>query len=390
MQSLERDGAMIGEALRRGGMPTVYRLVLLVACLSFTLAAAELAAGTSSGFGRGAAAHLIRSLGVGSRGPRTKTGPDSLPRGVQHRPGERSLARRAVPGYFNASITYADGKASFLQLRVNTSSWSFSQRDAESVTGFGAAFSNLEGTVPSQLASLSELTYLDLHGNKLIGDIPPFICELSNLSYLYLSFNSLSGDIPRCLSSLSQLRVLHLRNNLLTGPFPSYVPSFSELRVADVASNRISGPIEFPLPRVSVATVPLNLTIADISTNLLTSSIPPSLCSFLNLRQLSVSSNTGLTGDVPDCLAALPKLAIFNASNTSLQGTSPSCLSASNSLTSYSVPPAVACPSDCCGYPTSSSPLCQQCPGFCSGCQPSSSLSAGTPHALCCMPCNCG
>ena len=56
------------------------------------------------------------------------------------------------------------------------------------------------------LTSLTTLSYLDLHGNRLWGTIPSSIGQLSALTYLDMSWNMLSGSVPSTLSSLTQLR----------------------------------------------------------------------------------------------------------------------------------------------------------------------------------------
>ena len=61
---------------------------------------------------------------------------------------------------------------------------------------------------------------LYLWENQLAGSIPPELAGLSNLTYLFLRNNQLSGTIPPELGNLSNLTVLFLRNNQLTGCIP--------------------------------------------------------------------------------------------------------------------------------------------------------------------------
>ena len=78
---------------------------------------------------------------------------------------------------------------------------------------------NLRGTVPVQLATLTELHFLDLSDNQLSGAIPPKLGDLSpqGLVSLDLSANQLTGTIPAELGDLRSLNVLHLNDNRLTG-----------------------------------------------------------------------------------------------------------------------------------------------------------------------------
>jgi hypothetical protein len=55
---------------------------------------------------------------------------------------------------------------------------------------------NLKGTIPSSLASLTELTMLGLDGNNLKGTIPSSLASLTKLGYLILDDNALTGLVP--------------------------------------------------------------------------------------------------------------------------------------------------------------------------------------------------
>ena len=76
----------------------------------------------------------------------------------------------------------------------------------------------LNGRIPSELGSLTNLVKLFLNDNQLIGDIPAELNNCSNLSALYLHNNQLNYNLPSNLNNLSSLSVLSLRNNsLFTG-----------------------------------------------------------------------------------------------------------------------------------------------------------------------------
>jgi hypothetical protein len=55
---------------------------------------------------------------------------------------------------------------------------------------------NLKGTIPSSLASLTELTDLALNGNNLKGTIPSSLASLTELTFLVLGDNALTGLVP--------------------------------------------------------------------------------------------------------------------------------------------------------------------------------------------------
>ena len=64
---------------------------------------------------------------------------------------------------------------------------------------------DLTDTIPVELGSLTNLTFLSLSKNDLIGTIPSQLGNLSNLGYLSLSGNDLIGTIPVELGNLSNL-----------------------------------------------------------------------------------------------------------------------------------------------------------------------------------------
>ena len=104
---------------------------------------------------------------------------------------------------------------------------------------------NLRGTVPAQLATLTELRYLDLSGNQLRGAIPPELGDLSPLGLvsLDLSANQLNGTIPAELGDLSSLNVLHLNDNQLTGEIPAELGDLGSLTELSLGNNRLNGTI---------------------------------------------------------------------------------------------------------------------------------------------------
>ena len=88
------------------------------------------------------------------------------------------------------------------------------------VTGLDLEDSQLTGTIPSELGSLTYLQDLSLGDNRLTGPIPEELGDLGDLRDLYLDGNQLSGAIPDWLSDLYQLQYLYLNGNQLSGCVP--------------------------------------------------------------------------------------------------------------------------------------------------------------------------
>ena len=159
---------------------------------------------------------------------------------------------------------------------------------------------NLRGTVPAQLATLTELRYLDLSGNQLRGAIPPELGDLSPLGLvsLDLSANQLNGTIPAELGDLSSLNVLHLNDNQLTGEIPAELGDLGSLTDLSLRNNGLSGAIPASLGDLS------SLIALYLNDNQLSGTIPPELGGLSTLEFLSLENNR-LSGTIPDSLGNL-------------------------------------------------------------------------------------
>ena len=184
------------------------------------------------------------------------------------------------------------------------------------VTELWLSYNKLAGTIPAELASLSNLEWLSLGGNQLTGVIPPELANLSNLELLDFGSNRLSGTIPPELTSLSNLERLDFARNRLSGTIPPELASLSNLELLRLGHNELNGMIPPQLGSLS------NLRVLGLSNNELTGTIPPQLGSLSNLRILRLSNNQ-LTGTIPPQLGALSNLGTLNLSNNQLSGTIP-------------------------------------------------------------------
>ena len=101
----------------------------------------------------------------------------------------------------------------------------------------------LNGTIPTELGYLSELTRLTLSTNKLTGTIPTELGRLSELTELELSNNALNGTNSAELGLLSDLAVLYLFFNRLTGTIPTEFGLLSNLGSLPVNSLFLTGTV---------------------------------------------------------------------------------------------------------------------------------------------------
>ena len=184
------------------------------------------------------------------------------------------------------------------------------------VTSLWLYYNGLTGTLPAELASLSNLERLGLGGNQLTGTIPVELASLSNLERLDLGSNQLTGTIPVELASLSNLEDLDVGSNQLTGTIPVELASLSNLERLDFARNRLSGTIPPELASLS------NLGVLWLADNELTGTIPPQLGSLSNLWNLDLSNNQ-LSGTIPPELGTLPTLWFLELHGNQLSGCVP-------------------------------------------------------------------
>jgi len=120
---------------------------------------------------------------------------------------------------------------------------------------------NLRGTLPSDLAALSSLSFFDLGTNQISGTIPSFAFA-RNLTYLWLNQNMFSGTIPVDLPQPNIVQ-LELSQNMLSGAIPDEFAKLSRLEYLDLSSNKLS-----KLPDIGATLLKLNSNGTDRKCNL--------------------------------------------------------------------------------------------------------------------------
>ena len=174
----------------------------------------------------------------------------------------------------------------------------------------------LSGGIPSELGNLSNLELLALFENNLRGTIPSELAELDNLRWLMLSGNQLSGSIPSELSKLTNLGWLYLSENRLSGTIPTELENLTNLERLFLWGNQLSGTIPSELGNLT------DLTILALSDNRLSGAIPPKLGNLINLESLSLWGNE-LSGTVPPELENLTRLTQLYLADNRLGGCLP-------------------------------------------------------------------
>ncbi|XP_068665407.1 receptor-like protein kinase HSL1 [Aristolochia californica] len=184
----------------------------------------------------------------------------------------------------------------------------------------------INGTLPSDLDACQNLTHLNVSQNLLVGSFPPSLAALPSLLVLDLSGNNFSGEVPATFAAFPRLEGLSLVSNLLNGTIPSFFSNVSTLKQLNLSYNPFL-PGEIPSDFGKLINLE-NLWLAGCN---LIGQIPPSLGNLGNLTNLDLSLNN-LKGPIPETLTSLSSIVQIELYNNSLSGMLPVGLSKLTSL----------------------------------------------------------
>lgn len=196
----------------------------------------------------------------------------------------------------------------------------------------------LEGTMPPQVALLSELKQILFNGLGYQGEmsnlVPPFeaLKSLQRLADLSLQNQNIVGNLPmsQLLPVKDTLNILRLTDNSLSGSIPSQIGEFTNLSLLTFVNNKLSGtlPSQAGLLRVDRFKLSQNrlsgplptqiglmtqANVVEISENLLNGALPSELGMMSSMTRLSLANNS-LTGQIPSELALAMNLAQIDLS----------------------------------------------------------------------------
>ena len=138
----------------------------------------------------------------------------------------------------------------------------------------------IHGSIPTQIAQMSSLVFLDLANTSLSGYLPTEIGRMS-LTNLTLHYTRLSGTLPAQLTQLTELESLILTATHISGTIP--MESLGKLRVLEAADNRaFTGVIPTTIAQLT------SLVHLDVSNTSLSGTIPPELGELPNLLSLDL------------------------------------------------------------------------------------------------------
>ena len=150
----------------------------------------------------------------------------------------------------------------------------------------------LTGTIPSEIANLTEIRWLSFMNNQLTGVLPTSWSALVNLEYLYLFVNPFTGTLPASWSALVNLKWLEMGSNQLSGALPESWSALVNLETLWLPNNQFSG------------------------------TLPDSWSAMTKLWQFNVQNNQ-LSGTLPNSWSSLTGMTYFYIDNNQFTGTIP-------------------------------------------------------------------
>lgn len=213
----------------------------------------------------------------------------------------------------------------------------------------------LRGSIAQAVGNLSSLLNIRVQANQLIGSIPSSLADIPNLALLDLSSNSLTGSIPSSIRNINSLRYLFLQNNQLKGKLNNIFNVTSQPLLAniDISNNAISGTLKeeiFQLPSLK--------SFAAVK-NCMSGTLPPEICDAVSIEALALDGmstaehcqiqytalgvinsyglSTSLTGTIPRCIFAMPRLHTLHLSGNGIRDSIPRGINISDSLQDLSL-----------------------------------------------------
>jgi Leucine-rich repeat (LRR) protein len=177
----------------------------------------------------------------------------------------------------------------------------------------------LLGTLPyNGISVLPSLEYLGVEGCNLYGRLPE-LTGLENITSIRFGGNDLSGTIPATIGQLAKLEVLELWDNDIFGTVPSFAGNQNGLREIDLSFNiGIIGNLMDILNKLPESLMDFRCEQCG-----LVGQIPgATILKFKNLTAIQVEEN-GLTGSLPTEFGTLTMMSRLSLGSNSLIGSIP-------------------------------------------------------------------
>ncbi|KAK1358136.1 putative leucine-rich repeat receptor-like serine/threonine-protein kinase [Heracleum sosnowskyi] len=219
-----------------------------------------------------------------------------------------------------------------------------------SLTNIDLSHNLLTGTIPADIGKCPHLWNLNLYNNQFTGEIPSSLTNLSAMYNLDLEYNHLSGELPgQVMAQLPRLAFLHLSNNKMIShdrntnldPFFTLLANCTRLMELELGGMDLGGTLPSSIGRLSstvkyvllhenqiFGSIPpavgnlWNLSLLNLTSNLLNGTISPEIRRMKNLERLVLSYNY-FTGEIPAELGQLHQLGLLDLSSNQFSGLIP-------------------------------------------------------------------
>jgi Leucine-rich repeat (LRR) protein len=205
--------------------------------------------------------------------------------------------------------------------------------------------SQLTGSFPTSMASLTNLIELSVEANLMSGDFSAvegmtklkylyaednaftqtidatFLQNLPELETLDISDNGFIGQVPVHLMGLPTLTTMDIHGNSLTS-FPDAIPENGNLDFLAIFGNPITG----PFPSNTITNLASNLDHLDATSTQFTGDMPLTLGNMTKLGYLFLADTTFNAGPMPDELQGLTNLVDFSLKDAGRTGMLPAWL----------------------------------------------------------------
>jgi len=185
-------------------------------------------------------------------------------------------------------------------LNTPVSTWYRLTLENGRVTSLNLGANNLSGNlIPSSLANLDSLTYLDLASNpKLTAPVPDALYQLDALVQIDFSLNGMTGSFSSQIANLKNLIVFKVNESNFSGPVPAELSQLKNIQYIYLGGNNFDEPVLETLVQLP-ALKTLNLWGA-----VLHEEIPPEIGNLHDLETLILSNNQ-FYGTVPQELTTI-------------------------------------------------------------------------------------
>jgi Leucine-rich repeat (LRR) protein len=172
---------------------------------------------------------------------------------------------------------------------------------------------NLEGMLPS-LCALTHLQSINMLANRALSGTLDSLCCHTSLTTIVLGQTNIDGGLPSCLATMSDLSTLDLIYNRMVGNDITVLDQLPKLAVL-----RLSGKFGGTFP--SLNNVP-SLSLIYLRNIIMNSSLPSGMCSWKQLTGVVITDTT-FTGSIPLCFGNIPLRSWYIVRNPSINGAIP-------------------------------------------------------------------